>query len=125
MKPRDFLNFFKTKSGKIVVFGALFAGALMILSVVRKHHTSAEDAIKVTTLATNVTDKPQVAQSVTRPMQVFNPPPEKSQPVIYSPSSRPAFQNSSALPTRLQTNRHRFAISLSPTVRREIFRLKN
>jgi len=99
MKPRDFLNFFKTKSGKIVVFGALFAGALMILSVVRKHHTSAEDAIKVTTLATNVTDKPQVVQSVTRPMQVFSPPPEKSQPVIYSPSSRPAFQNSSALPT--------------------------
>jgi hypothetical protein len=99
MKPRDFLNFFKTKSGKIVVFGALFAGALMILSVVRKHHTSAEDAVRVTTLATNVTDKPQVVQSVTRPMQVFSPPPDKSQPVIYSPSSRPAFQNSSTLPT--------------------------
>ena len=25
MKPRDFLNFLKTKSGKLVVFGALFA----------------------------------------------------------------------------------------------------
>jgi hypothetical protein len=98
MKPRDFLNFFKTKSGKIIVFGALFAGALMILSVVRKHHTSAEDAAKVTALATNATDKPQVVQSVTRPMQVFNPPPDKSQPVIYSPSSRPAFQNSSVSP---------------------------
>ena len=66
MKPRDLLNFFKTKSGKIVAFGALFAGALIIFSVVRKHHTSAEDAIKVTTLATNVTDKPQVVQSVTK-----------------------------------------------------------
>ena len=28
MKPRDFLNFLKTKSGKLVVFGALFAGGI-------------------------------------------------------------------------------------------------
>jgi hypothetical protein len=113
MKPRDFLNFFKTKSGKIVVFGALFAGALMILSVVRKHHTSAEDAVRVTTLATNVTDKPQVVQSVTRPMQVFNPPPEKPQSVIYSPSSQPAFQNSSVPPTPAANQSSAFpAISL-------------
>ena len=33
MKPRDFLNFFKTKSGKIVAFAALFAAALTIFSV--------------------------------------------------------------------------------------------
>ena len=26
MKPRDFLNFFKTKSGKLITFAALFAG---------------------------------------------------------------------------------------------------
>ena len=38
MKPRDFLNFFKTKSGKLVAFGALFAAALIIFSVLRKHH---------------------------------------------------------------------------------------
>jgi hypothetical protein len=68
MKPRDFINFFKTKSGKIVAFGALFAAALVIFSVVRKHHTSAEDGIAVAAISTNVTDKPQVVQSVTRPM---------------------------------------------------------
>ena len=31
MKPRDFLNFFKTKSGKLVAFGAVFAGGLIDL----------------------------------------------------------------------------------------------
>ena len=74
MKPRDFLNFFKTKSGKLVAFGALFAAALIIFSALRKHRTSAEDAITVTAPATNVTDKPQVVRSVVRPIQAFNPP---------------------------------------------------
>jgi hypothetical protein len=99
MKPRDFLNFFKTKSGKLVTFVALFAAALIIFSVVRKHHTSAEDAISVTALATNVTDKPQVVQSVQRPMQVFNPPPPKSEPTNYPSSLLPGFPKPSPLPT--------------------------
>ena len=29
MKPRDFLNFFKTKSGKLVLFVAIFGGGLI------------------------------------------------------------------------------------------------
>jgi type F conjugative transfer system protein TrbI len=98
MKPRDFLNFFKTKSGKLVAFGSLFAAALIIFSVVRKHHTSAEDAISVTALATNATDKPQVVQSVTRPMEVFNPPSPKSQPTTLPSSSQPGYPNPSPLP---------------------------
>ena len=77
MKPRDFLNFFKTKTGKLVAFIALFAAALVIFSVVRKHRQSPDDAVSVTALATNATDKPQVVQSVTRPMQVYYPPPPK------------------------------------------------
>ena len=77
MKPRDLLNFFKTKTGKLVAFVALFAAALLILCVVRKHHSSDEDAVSVTALATNVTDKPQVEQSVTRPLQVYYPPASK------------------------------------------------
>ena len=89
MKPRDFLNFFKTKSGKLVAFGALFAAALIIFSVLRKHHVSAEDAVSVTTLATNATDKPQIVQSVTRPMQVFAPPAPRPEPVKL-PSSLPS-----------------------------------
>ena len=80
MKPRDFLNFFKTKTGKLVAFIALFAAALIIFSVLRKHNPSAEDAVSVTALATNATDKPQVVQSVTRPMQVYYPPPPKPEP---------------------------------------------
>ena len=80
MKPRDFLNFFKTKSGKLAAFAVLFAAALIVFSVVRKHHTSAEDALTVTVLATNVTDRPQVVESVTRPLQPFNPPVAKLEP---------------------------------------------
>ena len=38
MKPRDFLNFFKTKSGKLVAFGAVMAAGLVIFSALRKHH---------------------------------------------------------------------------------------
>jgi hypothetical protein len=81
MKPRDFLNFFKTKSGRLVAFAALFAGGLIIFGVIRKHHTAPEDAIAVTALATNnVGSKPQVVQSVVRPMQAFHPPLPKSEP---------------------------------------------
>ena len=32
MKPRDFLNFFKTKSGKLVAFAVLFAAALIVFT---------------------------------------------------------------------------------------------
>jgi hypothetical protein len=99
MKPRDFLNFFKTKTGKLVAFIALFAAALTIFSVVRKHKPSAEDAASVTALATNATDKPQVVQSVQRPMQVFNPPPPKSEPTNYPSSPSSALPKPSPLPT--------------------------
>jgi hypothetical protein len=99
MKPRDFLNFFKTKTGKLVAFIALFAAALVIFSVVRKHHPSTDDAVSVTALATNATDKPQVVQSVTRPMQVYYPPPPPKPETTPSPSSsQSAFPKPSTLP---------------------------
>lgn len=79
MKPRDFLNFFKTKSGKLVVFGALFAAGLVIFGVIRKQHPSTDDDVATTPLGTNAVSKPQVVQSVTRPMQTFNPQSSKSQ----------------------------------------------
>ena len=89
MKPRDFLNFFKTKSGKLVTFAVLFTAGLIIFSALRKHHPSAEDAVSVTALATNATDKPQVVQSVVRPMQAFYPPPPKPEPTNFPSSSPP------------------------------------
>ena len=101
MKPRDFLNFLKTKSGKLVVFGAVFAGGLTIFSVLRQHHTPSE--VAATPLTTNsVSDKPEVVQTVVRPMQVFNPPPPKSTPPPAPPprstASVSTFTNSSPQP---------------------------
>jgi len=98
MKPRDFLNFFKTKSGKIVAFAALFAAALTIFSVLRKHHSSGADGIAVAALSTNATDKPQVVQTIVRPMQVYNPPSPKEQKTTSPSSSTSSFPNPSPLP---------------------------
>ena len=93
MKPRDFLNFFKTKTGRLVAFAALFAGGLIIFGVIRKHHTAPEDAIAVTALATNnVGNKPQVVQSVVRPLQPFHPPLPKSGPT--PAAAQPAYGSS-------------------------------
>jgi hypothetical protein len=89
MKPRDFLNFLKTKSGKLVVFGAVFAAGLVIFSVIRKPQPSADDSTAVAPLGTNaVGGKPEVVQTVVRPMQVFNPPPPKPDlPPLYPTAS--------------------------------------
>jgi Bacterial conjugation TrbI-like protein len=104
MKPRDLLNFFKTKSGKIVAFGALFAGALIIFGVVRNHHAPAEDMVAVSALGTNAVSKPQVVESVTRPMQPFHPPVAKPEPatpeaaISSAPSSAVLFTNAAPQP---------------------------
>jgi len=75
MKPRDFLNFFKTKSGRLITFAALFAAGLVIFGVMRSKHTSAEDAVSVAPLGTNaVSGKPQIVQTVQRPFDLFRPP---------------------------------------------------
>jgi hypothetical protein len=92
MKPRDFLNFFKTPTGRLLIFALLFAAALIIFSVFRKHHAAPDDGIPVAALSTNVTDRPQVVQSVVRPMQPFHPPAAEletlSSPIPTAPPSR-------------------------------------
>jgi hypothetical protein len=78
MNPQTFLGFFKTRTGKIIAFAALFTAALTIFSVMRKHHTPAEDTASITPLGTNImAGKPQVVQSVSRSLQLFNPPAAK------------------------------------------------
>ena len=72
MKPRDFLNFFKTRGGKLVLFAVVFGGGLLIFSALRDK--SGSDEIRITALTTNATDRPQVVQSIERPMQLFRPP---------------------------------------------------
>jgi Bacterial conjugation TrbI-like protein len=97
MNPQNFLNFFKTKSGKLIAFGALFAAGLMIFSAYRKQH--ADDEISAAPLGTNgLGGKPQTVHSVNRFMQIFNPPPPKpvptnSPPAPPSPTQPPVFTN--------------------------------
>jgi hypothetical protein len=81
MKPRDLLNFFKTKSGRLITFAALFAIGLVIFGVMRSRHSSAEDSITVAPLGTNsAVAKPQIVQTVQRPFDWFRPPlPKTSQ----------------------------------------------
>lgn len=87
MNPQTFLNFFKTKSGKLLAFGALFAGGLVIFSVLRKHHTSPEDAVAAAPLVTNnVSGKPQVVQSFEEPFAAFHPPVAKAENATSTPN---------------------------------------
>lgn len=80
MKPRDFLNFFKTKSGKLVLFVAIFGGGLILFSTFRGRHRDPED-VAVAPAHTNITDRAQVVQSVELPMQPFHPPTPKAEPL--------------------------------------------
>jgi hypothetical protein len=117
MKPRDFLNYFKTKSGRLVAFGALFAAVLVVYSVLRKHSPSADDAVKTTALATNATDKPQVVESVTRPFQVYSLPPSQSSPSGSPPNSPVTGSSSSngvSRPSPLPVVPANQALSLTP-----------
>ena len=86
MKPRDFLNFFKTRSGKLLLFVVVFGGGLWIFSAVR-NRTDSGTAVAVAPLGTNQTDKPQIVQTVERPMQPFHPPPPKPEPPPLPPKT--------------------------------------
>lgn len=82
MKPRDFLNFFKTKSGKLVLFVAIFGGGRLLFSVLRNKSGNGDDLdVRVTGSQTNLTDKPQFVQTVVRPMHPFYLPPPKPEPL--------------------------------------------
>ena len=80
MKPRDFLNFFKTRSGKLVLFAVVFGGGLLLFSALRERSRAGNADVRVTQLTTNATDKPQVVQSIERPMQAFRPPAPRREP---------------------------------------------
>ena len=85
MKPRDFLNFFKTKSGKLVLFVVVFGGGLLVFSTLRGKSGDDDDMdMRVSQSQTNLTDKPQVVQTVVRPMQPFYPPPAKPELLLIS-----------------------------------------
>jgi hypothetical protein len=79
MKPRDLLNFFKTKTGKLILFVIIFGGGLMLFSAIRDK--SGAHAIHTEPLAPiRTNDKPQTVQTVERPMELFRPPQPKPEP---------------------------------------------
>ena len=81
----------------------------------------------VAALATNATDKPQVVQTVMRPMQVFYPPPPKSQPTTSSSSSPVSFSETLSVAggSREPSHQRSRPSACLPTVRREFRRPKS
>jgi hypothetical protein len=81
MNPRSFLNFFHTRSGKLLLFGCLFGFGLFLYSQTRHKTTDPQDNATAKPLDPNSkTNKPQVVETVQRAMEVFRPPPPKPDP---------------------------------------------
>jgi Bacterial conjugation TrbI-like protein len=114
MKPRDFLNFFKTKSGRLVVFAVLFAGGLIIFGVLRKQHSPEQAGIAVASFSTNVIGKPQVVQSVQHPLEIYRPPLPKSPSTPASQSSAIVTNAATTTPQPLPNVPAHAAESLAP-----------
>jgi hypothetical protein len=87
MKPRSFLNFFHTRSGKLALFALLFAAGLVLYQQTRSKTSKDENAgIARRTDTSSKTNKPQVVETVQRAMEVFRPPPPKPEP---KPEAKP------------------------------------
>jgi hypothetical protein len=87
MKPRDFLNFFKTRSGKLLLFVAVFGAGLLMFSALRNKHATGGLTLANAGPRTNPTDKPQLVQTVERPMNPFHPPAPKPEPLPLQPKA--------------------------------------
>jgi hypothetical protein len=80
MKPRAFIDFFKTKSGKLVLFAVVFGGGLVLFGVFRDRSRSPDEMdVRVSPL-TNHADGAQVVQTIQRPSEPYRPPPPKPEP---------------------------------------------
>lgn len=91
MNPRSLIGFFRTPTGRLVIFGGLLAGALVTFVYTR-------GSIEVPTLVsqgtrTNASDTPQTVETVNRPMEVFRPPPPKPEPALQKVGSRSPVTN--------------------------------
>jgi hypothetical protein len=86
MNPQDFLGFFKTKTGRLTLFVALFGGGLILVGVARNRHAGPPDTFNPAT-ADPATNKSQVVQTIQKPLDIFRPPPSK--PESQRPSSPP------------------------------------
>lgn len=83
MTPRQCIDFFKTPSGRLLAFGLVFAASVGVFIAVRsKPHLFTEVPIS---RATNDPAKPQVLETVNRPMEPFRPPPPRPDPPTRQP----------------------------------------
>lgn len=82
MTPPEFLRFFKTKSGKLLLFAAVFAAGLTIFSVFRgrTHGQDEGNPPKPSRQTNNPFGPPQVIHTVERQGMAFHPPPDKPEP---------------------------------------------
>ncbi len=82
MNPRTLLTFFRTKTGKLVLFAALLATALAVIGNIRSSRIPEPVKSPEVDLSTN---KSQVVQTVQKEMEVFRPPPPKPEPAQKAP----------------------------------------
>jgi len=92
MHPRDLLSFFKTRTGKLIGFGALFAAGLAIFSTLRSKYAADESMPPVAALTTNETDQAQTIKSIERTGEPFRLPTPKPEPkaAVPPPKAEPA-----------------------------------
>ncbi len=98
MNPRTLLDFFKTPSGKLLVFGALVGASLLVYSRFRGR-------VEVPSLvtpgpSTNAADLPQTVETIHRPMEVFRPPPPRPEPPPPPPVARVPITNEIVAPAQ-------------------------
>lgn len=105
MNPRSFLNFLHSRSGKLAVFGLLFAAFLLLVA-----RTPREKPEEMVPLERQVaTNRSQVVETVQRAFQVFRPPAPKPEP-----RPQPVATNAPALATAQPAAAPPLPISLVP-----------
>lgn len=81
MKPRSFLDLFRTRSGKLLLFACVFGAALLLYQQTRGKAAKDQESPTATPLdPESKTNRPQVVETVLRAMEAFRPPPPKPDP---------------------------------------------
>ncbi len=75
MNPRSFLNFLRSRTGKLLVFALLFALVMVLVVRARWSSLQSEDGGFIGRRA--LTGGPQMIETVQRAMEIFRPPPPK------------------------------------------------
>src|SRR5207253_6719079 len=69
MNPRTLLNFLRSKSGKLVLFGLIFSAALVVFGSLRSQRVAQQPVMMKPADLDLATNKSQTVESITRPMQ--------------------------------------------------------